>query len=129
MKFFAVLSLGAGLAAALPSSGISKRSGVVALDIPYKFVADKPANAPEGYETSVIFSTQKRSELPATFQRRQAPAQVSATDFFECANAVRLGSHSLSLQTSTDKSLNPTEPSPCERRLQCYCQQCSCHRQ
>ncbi|KAK5653459.1 hypothetical protein OQA88_8945 [Cercophora sp. LCS_1] len=87
MKFSAILSLGAGLAAALPYSGLSKRTGVEALDLGYKFLADKPANAPEGYEVSVVFPNQKRSALPAALQRRQSPAKVSTSDFFECTNA------------------------------------------
>jgi len=103
MKFTLVLSLAAGLAAA----SFRKRSiGVQSFDGDYSFhAADKPANAPEGYETSILFldNLVKRSAValdivPASLERRYESLQAlrrlerkqaSTNDFFECANAVR----------------------------------------
>jgi hypothetical protein len=106
MKFSLVLSLAAGVSAA----SFRKRSiGVQAFDGEYSFhAASIPANAPEGYETSIAFldnlakrSTEAMEIVPANLERRYESIQAlrrlqrkqySPNDFFECANAVRLSS-------------------------------------
>jgi len=131
MKFSLVLSLAAGLAAA----SFRKRSvGVQSFDGEYTLrAADKPANAPDGYETGILFtsSEQKRSTetlyiVPASVERRRESVQAlrrlrrqySPNDFFECANAVRLSpSSALTWQVEADPSSTSIEPGAPERRL------------
>jgi len=100
MKLSLILSI-----ATLATASILKRSiGVQSFDGEYSFhAASIPPNAPEGYETSIVFLDNiiKRSAtaldiIPANLERRYESLQAlrrlqrrqsSTNDFFECANS------------------------------------------
>ncbi len=111
MRLPIALSVLVGLAAALDQSEVPRRSfrkrstAVQSFDgdfIPR--AANKPVNAPAGYETSLISATAaKRSTdaleiVPANVERRRASVQalrrlrrqVQPSDFFECQDSVCL---------------------------------------